>query len=94
MLDFAPVDAPYAGLFSRLADLLPHTVEVGRHRRLPDLIAEIAAEVNHRLDVSEAALPEMPAMYLFVYGLQRARDLRQEEDFGFSFSMDEEEAPP
>lgn len=56
--------------------------------------AEIAGEVDQRLEEPETALLEKPALYLFVYGLQRARDLRQEEDFGFSsFSMDDEPTP-
>jgi len=95
LLDFTPVDAPYADLLARLAALLPHRVKRGRRRQLPDLIAEVAAEVNRRLDqMDEDQVWKEPAVYLFIYGLQRARDLRQEEDFGFPFGVEEEEAPP
>ena len=37
---------------------------------------------------------QQPAIYLLIYGLQRARDLRQEDDLGYSFGVDEEEQPP
>ena len=94
ILDFSPVDAPYADLLARLANMLPHPVKRGRRRQLPDIIAEVASEVNRRLEMDEDRVWKEPAVYLFIYGLQRARDLRQEEDFGFSFGMEAEEAPP
>ncbi|MBS1253336.1 MAG: ESX secretion system protein EccC [Anaerolineales bacterium] len=94
VIDFSSVDAPYARLFPRLGELLPHTVQRGRRRKLPDIIAEIAGEVDERLEEPEASLLEKPAIYLFVYGLHRARDLRQEDDFGLSsFGYDDEPAP-
>jgi hypothetical protein len=94
VLDFSPVDAPYAELFPRLVDFLPHPAQRGRRRELPDTIAEIAAEVDRRLEEGETALWEKPAIYLCIFGLQRARDLQQ-EDFGFStFGGPEEETLP
>ena len=57
---------------------------------MPEFIAELAAEVQQRLDNEQ---PGAPARYLFLYGLQRARDLRQEEA-GFSFGRETTEAPP
>ncbi|MCS6842958.1 MAG: hypothetical protein NZ528_01340, partial [Caldilineales bacterium] len=76
VLDFGAVDAPYAGVWDTLAGLLPHRVKVGRRRQLPDFLAELAAEVQRRL---EDERPGAASRYLFLYGLQRARDLRQEE---------------
>ncbi|MBM4466917.1 MAG: cell division protein FtsK, partial [Chloroflexi bacterium] len=89
VLDFGAVDAPYADFFTRLAGYLPHPVKIGRRRQLPEMIAKLATDVQRRLDADEMSAPPK---YLFVYGLQRARDLRLEEEFGFpSFS---EEALP
>ena len=92
VLDFGAVDAPYAGLWENLANILPPTVKVGRRRQLPDFIGELAAEVQSRLDNEQ---PGAPSRYLFLFGLQRARDLRQEE-MGFSGfgSFGEEPAAP
>jgi energy-coupling factor transporter ATP-binding protein EcfA2 len=90
VLDFGAVDAPYAGLWDQLAGILPHPVKVGRRRQLPEFIAELAAEVQQRLDNEQ---PGAPARYLFLYGLQRARDLRQEEGFGFGGFGEEPTAP-
>jgi hypothetical protein len=92
VLDFGAVDAPYAGLWDQLAGALPHPVKVGRRRQLPELIAELAAEVQQRLDNEQ---PGAPARYLFLYSLQRARDLRQEEmGFGGFGGFGEEPAAP
>ncbi|MCP4211672.1 MAG: hypothetical protein GY764_09355 [Halieaceae bacterium] len=93
ILDFSSVDAPYADLLAQLAKGLPHSMQRGRRRQLSDFIAEIAAEVDQRLQQDESAVGKEPAIYLLIYGLQRARDLRQEDDLGFSFSV-EEETPP
>jgi S-DNA-T family DNA segregation ATPase FtsK/SpoIIIE len=92
VLDFGAVDAPYAWLWDQLAGILPHPVKVGRRRQLPEFIAELAAEVQQRLDNEQ---PGAPARYLFLYGLQRARDLRQEEmGFGGFGGFGEEPAAP
>ncbi|MEW6230989.1 MAG: FtsK/SpoIIIE domain-containing protein [Chloroflexota bacterium] len=90
VLDFSPVDASYAGLFSRLSDLLPHPVRVTSRRGLPEVIAEIASEVERRMNADKTGASPM---YLFIYGLQRARDLRQEEEFSFPVAS-EGPAPP
>lgn len=95
LLDFSPVDAPYGDVFPRLVDLIPHSIQRGRRRQLSGIISEIAAEVDRRLEEDEAALWDKPAIYLIIYGLQRARDLRPDDDLGFSYSMpDEGPAPP
>src|SRR6185437_11751078 len=69
-------------------------------RELPDLIREIGAETDRRLEANTA---NGPAIYLLIHGLQRARDLRPEEDAflggfspsGFSLSIDDSQpAPP
>jgi len=55
-------------------------------------LAELAAEVQQRLDNEQ---PGAPSRYLFLYGLQRARDLRQEEiSFGGFGGFDEEPVAP
>jgi len=89
ILDFGAVDAPYAEFFGQLAAHLPGPPKIGRRRQLSEMIGELATEVQRRMDADDASAP---TRYLFLYGLQRARDLRQEEGMGFSFS--EEPAAP
>lgn len=88
--DFTPADAPYAGLLSSLGQQLPHGIKVVNRRGLLNVITELADEVQRRIDDESAA--KQP-IYLFIYGLQRARDLRPGEDFGFSSFGSEDAAP-
>jgi len=93
VLDLGAVDAPYADLLSDLATALPHPTRYGRNRQVPAIMAELAAELERRHELEERDLAGEPGIYLFIYGLQRARDLRQEEA-GFSFGRETTEAPP
>jgi energy-coupling factor transporter ATP-binding protein EcfA2/vacuolar-type H+-ATPase subunit H len=89
VLDFSKVNTSYAGLWHTLADILPHTVKVGRRIQLPGLIAELAADVQARLNNER---PDELPRYLVLFGLQQARDLDQEE-LGYS-SYGEDSAQP
>jgi len=89
VLDFTPIDWPHAGSFARTADLLPHEITVAGRRHLPEVIAEIAATVNHRIEDQASGGP----VYLVIFGLQWARDLRPADEFGFSFNSDPDEPP-
>ncbi len=89
VLDFTPIDWPHAGSFARMADLLPHEITVAGRRHLPEVIVEIAATVNHRIEEQASGGP----VYLVIFGLQWARDLRPADEFGFGFSADPDEPP-
>jgi hypothetical protein len=87
LIDFTPLDAPHAGLLDRLGQLFP-SIRITRRRDLPLLINQIATEIDRRIETESQGLS---SIYLGIFGLQRARDLRQEEDFNFYGS--EESAP-
>ena len=59
-------------------------------RALSTAIEEISAEVKLRMDTNS---PNSEAIYLCIYGLQRIRDLRPDEDMGFS-SFSDSTLPP
>src|SRR5581483_2424022 len=73
-----------------LAAQLPHPVRVGGWRELPELINELAKEVERRQAAREAT---PPFLYLFVYSLQRFRELRPVED-DYGFGRGGEDKPP
>jgi hypothetical protein len=90
ILDGTPADSALAGTFARVKAALPHDVKLVEWRATPDAIDEIAKEVTRRQEVDQ---PGAPSIYIFVYGLQRYRALRkQEDDFG-SFSMSNSDEP-
>lgn len=74
-------DSPNAGQLERLGLLLEHTVQVVQRRNLPAMISRISSEVERRREVD---ISSVPSIYLIIYGLQRARDLRPGDDFGLS----------
>jgi hypothetical protein len=80
VLDGSRVDDPHCGYFARLAAAMPHPVQVGGWRDLPQVMADLAFEVDRRQKQGEFA-----PVFLLVFDLARFRDLRkQEDDFGFS----------
>jgi hypothetical protein len=78
ILDFGTSDAPHADFLARLESKIHRPIVIGHRRDIPAIIDELATEVQRRLDADKA---DMPSRFLFLYGLQRARDLRQEESF-------------
>jgi hypothetical protein len=90
VLDGTPADSPLAGAFTRVRDALPHEVKVVEYRAVPQAMADLAAEVQRR---QEADQPGAPDVYVMIYGLQRYRALRKQED-SFSFSATDEAKAP
>jgi S-DNA-T family DNA segregation ATPase FtsK/SpoIIIE len=95
ILDFSAVDDPNLERLRSIAEMLSHTVQWGRRRELPSMISKVAAEVAKRLEMADEDLRSLPSIYLVVYGLQRARDLRPDETAGFSnYNYSDDSAQP
>jgi hypothetical protein len=86
----AAADSPLAGVFEKIKASLPHQTKIVEYRAVPEAINELATEMQSRQSGSRS---NPPAVYLFVYGLQRFRALRKQEE-NFSFSSSDEEKPP
>jgi hypothetical protein len=68
---------------------LPHTCRLVSWREVPEVIAELAQEAERRVQANQH---DAPAVILMIYGLQRYRVLRRNEDaLGLSF---DDQAPP
>jgi hypothetical protein len=79
VLDGTPADSSRVGTFARLAEALPHSVRVGGIRDVPAFLNELAEEVTRRQEADEPS-----NAYLFIYDLQRFRELRKaEDDYGY-----------
>lgn len=77
VLDFTSSESPYAGHLELLRERLPHDVKIAKRPNLSSIIIEISDELENRKEEEES---QKPSIYLLVYGLQRARDLRQDEE--------------
>jgi DNA segregation ATPase FtsK/SpoIIIE, S-DNA-T family len=91
ILDGMRSDAPEYGFWNKMIDLVPQTVKVADLRDASDMIGEIAKELRARQQGSHESLAPI---YLLMYNLGRFRELRKEDDFGFSSSSDEEPTTP
>jgi len=89
ILNFAAANESHADLLPRLAKSLPHSVQIGGRRQLAQIINTLAEEVQRRIEAEENfslnQTAENQSIYLLIYGLQRARDLRQEDSYGGGF---------
>jgi len=82
LLDGSPDDAPEARFLAGLAAIVPQRLRVVGWRELAAVVGELADDVERR---QQARTTDSPTLYLIIYGIQRFRDLRkQEDDFGFS----------
>ncbi len=90
VLDGTPEDHESAGLFAKVAGVLPHGVDVGDWREVPRILAAVGTELTRR----QESKTDGPEIFLFLDDLPRFRDLRRRED-EFSFSKrDDEDASP
>jgi len=91
VLDGTRPDAPDAGFLRGLVGAVPHAAKFGTSRAAAEFIAEIAAELARR---EQAADEDVAPLFLFLYNLNRFRDLRKaEDDFSFSTSDEGEKGP-
>lgn len=79
LLNLCSVDAPWRYLLETLERDLPHPIVSIDRRNLIQVLGALAREVRNRFSASDAS--RLPAIYLFLAGLQRARDLRSVDDF-------------
>ena len=91
-MDGTPADSPLAGHLPRIKEVLPHEVNVVEWRSVQDILAELHAEMQRRQGQDHN---DAPSIYLCIYGLQRYRLLRkQEESFSFGGGDEEKKTPP
>ncbi len=91
LLDGTPDDVEDAEALRRLAARLPHGARAPDRPGLTAALAELATDVERRVK-GEAG---RPPRFLFVFGVQRFRELRKaDDDFGFSRRGAEREPSP
>jgi DNA segregation ATPase FtsK/SpoIIIE-like protein len=90
VFDATPADSPLVGTLERAAAVLPQQTKLIEWRQTDSAINELAVELKRRMESDER---HPPAIYVFIYALQRYRQLRKSED-SFSFGGGDEEKPP
>src|SRR5262249_26222885 len=91
VLDGTPLDSPHAGIFAKLATVVPHSLQVISWRGIPQLMATLTEEIDRRQKESQV---DAKPVFVVIHGLHRFRDLRRnEDDFGYSSRADEAPRP-
>ncbi|MFN4258896.1 MAG: FtsK/SpoIIIE domain-containing protein [Gemmataceae bacterium] len=94
ILDGTPADSPLAGYLRPLPDILPQPVGIADGGDLAGVLDELAAAVQRRHQEATPDPARRTAIFLFICGLHRLRDLRRaEDDFGFG-RREEQQATP
>ncbi|HUB24987.1 MAG TPA: FtsK/SpoIIIE domain-containing protein, partial [Tepidisphaeraceae bacterium] len=94
IFDGSAVDSPLNKVLPQIRDMLPHDVKIVEFRAVGDAVNEIATELQKRQDVEPTQSGHIgDEIFCFVYGVQRYRQLRKEEE-SFSFSASDEEKKP
>ena len=92
LLDGSPVDSSLFGQLGRLKDILPHPVTNVTWRDLGAVYTELAAEVKRR---QEATSDDQTPIYIFIFDVQRFRDIRKsDDDFGYTRYDEDKPMPP
>jgi DNA polymerase III delta prime subunit len=81
ILDGSPSDSPDHGRLAATMASCEHDVQDIAYNKVPEAVAELAAEQKRRQDADES---RAPSVFVVVYGLQRYRKLRNEDDYSFS----------
>jgi len=93
ILDLSSDDMPDSDRFKTIAGIFPESLRYTKRRGMLDLVARMYKEVEQRGKEDEDATVS-PPHYLFVIGLQRAHDLREEDSYSYSsgsLSLDDSE---
>ena len=92
LLDGSPVDSALSGQLGRLKTILPHPVTNVTWRDLGATYTAIAGEMKRRQDSTS---DDQAPIYIFIYDIQRFRDLRKsDDDFGYTRYDEDKPMPP
>jgi hypothetical protein len=92
VMDGTPADSAMAGVLARTAAALPHESRLVEYRGVAEAMGALGEELERRRTAEQI---DAPTVYAFIYGLQRYRALRrQEENFDFSAAGDAKTPQP
>ena len=90
VLDGTPDDDVHARYLERLAEHLPHDIDLVTWHDVERAMSEIGAELQFR---ESEHLTDAPPVFLFIHGLQKFRMLRTTDEFGFGTGDDKPPTP-
>ncbi len=91
ILNFTSSDSPWTEQLNKLVNQFPGWINVGHRRQIDEYLNKLIDETNRRIDEDKS---QDSPYFLFVLGLQRAKDLRPDENFGIGSAYQEESSRP
>lgn len=91
LLNFVNPELEISQSFERIAGKYPASIKKGSRREIGPIISELYQEVQLRI---QSEKPFTRPLFLMVFGLQRARDLRPESNDIFAPALGREQALP
>jgi len=79
VINLSNVDADWHDLPAHLAESFPHEIKIAKRRDILSTIQDVAALVKQRLENTDSSAEAR--LYLTIFGLNRARDLRSEDSY-------------
>ncbi len=89
LIDGSPADAPQAESLKEVAEKIELPLEVVAYRDVDETLKSLSEMLTTR----EAERVHQPPAVLVIFGLQRFRQFRYEDDFGYSGDSDKPPAP-
>jgi len=80
ILDFNSVATVNLNYFQEIEKNLNHKIVYGKRKQLTNIISTISKETMNRT-LNENNYSSNPLIFLFIFGLQRAKDLHDDDDF-------------
>lgn len=84
IVNLATADSDWFEWPGQLTEVLPNLIKIHPNKQVPALLKELLGEATRRTNEPSS---NAPTIYLVIIGLQRARDLREEE-FGYGAKDD------
>jgi hypothetical protein len=91
IVDLFSKDKDYSNMFTRLRDFIPHHFQIIDPRNVTSFLNEISKKVNERIESENDPdySGNQSSIYIVFFGLQRARDLIESDDYDSGFSTSE-----
>jgi hypothetical protein len=78
-VDFRPPDSPMSGVLNKFFSAYQYPVKYLRKREFEQVAADLARQTQERVEQDSSTAP---AVFLLMFGIQHARDLKSESFFG------------
>jgi DNA segregation ATPase FtsK/SpoIIIE, S-DNA-T family len=82
LLDSSPPGSPQREFLDRVIPIIPHPVHRPKPGDLVEIMSELTEDLNQRIHEEQAG--NSTATFLFIFGLENYRKLRQEDEFSFA----------